>query len=100
METNNVREYILCAAIWLKTDNRVVYSPTNIDKGIVFCGWRHCSIFALLNTLYPDGNKCCVQGFLTTKNRFLDREEAKKLAIESGQITDTISSVMTSEDLY
>ena len=100
-------EYILCAAIWYKDiplvkkfDGNVL--PVNCDRGLVFCGWRHpqciytkCSITGLKD--YESGEN--VQGFLTSKNRFVDRREAAKIAFEFGQI-DFQKTELYSEDLY
>jgi hypothetical protein len=40
-----------------------------------------------------------VQGFLTSKNRFLDRQEAAKIAVGAGQCKESITYLF-SEDLY
>jgi hypothetical protein len=43
----------------------------------------------------------CVQGFLTTKNRFLTRAEALELVTSTGQLTKPIIfGELTSEDLW
>ena len=39
------------------------------------------------------------QGFLTNKNRFVDREEAGQIAFNAGQ-TDELKRTLYSEDLY
>jgi hypothetical protein len=85
--------------------------PVNCDKGLVFCGYRHChcmhtmtSVTGLRSVLLEVGEY--VQGFLTTKNRFVNRQEAYKIAFEQDQIigpnkgyeTNTVG--LTSEDLY
>lgn len=42
-----------------------------------------------------------VQGFLTTKNRFLNRAEALELVQHTGQLNKPlIGGVLTSEDLW
>jgi hypothetical protein len=42
-----------------------------------------------------------IQGFLTNKNRFVDRIEARKIAFEMNQVKETINSKkLFSEDLY
>ena len=42
-----------------------------------------------------------IQGFLTNKNRFVDREEGMKIAIDANQlISNTTSKILFSEDLY
>lgn len=41
----DIQEYILCAAIWYKDipikKHISNVNPTNIDRGLVFCGHRH-----------------------------------------------------------
>lgn len=109
---NNNIEKISCSAIWYKdlklkkvfTSNVL---PINCDRGIVFCGHRHCqcmysmcSITGLRSVETEVGKY--VQGFLTTKNRFVDREEGAKIALGSGQIEklNYSSKTLYSEDLY
>jgi hypothetical protein len=89
-----MNEYILCAAIWYKefTCESELHlrmkgmQPFNIDKGIVICGWRHGNCIAVTKattglrtvTLAIDGVGEHTQGFLTSKNRFVDRYEDRK----------------------
>lgn len=40
------------------------------------------------------------QGFLTSRGRFVDRVEAKRVAIQSGQITESEFPQLYSEDLW
>lgn len=108
-----MNEKIICAAIWYKeldckypdipTD---VYLPKNLDKGIVFSGHRHgqciytkCAITGLSDAKTGEYE----QGFLTSKNRFVSREEALKIALLENQVID-ISEIrcdrLFSEDLY
>lgn len=106
----NKKEYILCAAIWykempIKRDiERDIMLPINCDKGVVFCGYRHSncmySMIALtgLRSVETEvGNY--VQGFLTSKNRFVDRKEGAKIHIENGNKID-FKTRLFSEDLY
>jgi hypothetical protein len=107
-------ERILCAAIWYK-DLALVKKyeencrPYNCDRGIVFCGWRHanclyskCSITGLRDAESGD----FIQGFLTSKNRFVDRKEAYTIAYRQNQIIgpnkgrETNEIGLTSEDIY
>lgn len=105
-----MKEHILCAAIWYKelplVDEEVLrrrgFSPYNTDRGIVFCGWRHTNclyqkyaITGLADSESGDNE----QGFLTNKNRFVDRTEAAKIAFDAGQIKTEIN-YLHSEDLY
>jgi len=109
-------EIILCAAIWYKDlkpfVNRIdsdLYLPINIDKGLVFAGHRHsnCILFKSVMTGKRDA-ECDehIQGFLTNKNRFVDRKEAYSIAYKARQIVGPNSKFannnigLTSEDLY
>lgn len=83
---------ILCAATWYKNFPKQVHGPKNIDTGVVIGGKNHASIYTALNSL--TGKRECeteigefVQGFLTTENTFVDRDEAFKIAFENDQIT-------------
>jgi len=104
---DNTKEYILCAAIWYKDQQQLpsVYNPRNITTGVVLCGYRHSNIIGqcvgLLN-LPQSKMGSYVQGFLTSKNRFLDREKAAKLAFECGQVEKLqyMSDELFSEDIY
>jgi hypothetical protein len=105
-------EYILCAAIWYKDlpmkkpeilENRG-FRPYNIDKGIVISGWRHgnciyqmVAITGLRSIPAEAGEE--EQGFLTSKNRFVTREEAAIIAYENGQTKEKLETLY-SEDLY
>lgn len=103
-------EYILCAANWYKElplikteclDPRG-FRPYNVDRGIVFCGWRHSNCIYQKVAItglsdYKSGEN--VQGFLTSKNRFVDREEAAIIAFDAGQIKQE-KQTLYSEDLY
>ena len=65
----------------------------------IYTGLRH---YMILNT-----NSCLgvdlrggIQGFVDNNNKFYNRVEAKAYALKIGQITSTISDVLTSEDLW
>jgi hypothetical protein len=101
--------YILCAAIWYKDlplkkvfDANVL--PVNCDRGIVFCGHRHPH--CMYSMISITGKRSVtpvigeyVQGFLTSDNRFVDRQEAATIAWDASQI-DSPRTVLYSEDLY
>lgn len=104
-------ERILCAAIWYeeinfpKSDVLKPFLPRNINKGIVFCGWRHPN--CLYQMVAITGKYQCevgkeIQGFLTSENRFVNRQEAFRIAKEAKQILreSFSSSTLYSEDLY
>jgi len=107
-------EYIVCSAIWFKhkTDEGVVFGhqPKNIDGGFVVCGLRHNNCFGVVKSLFPDivefkeKYKQVAQGFVTSGNRFVDREEAFGLAIKSEQFREREdrpkSKQLFSEDLW
>ena|ERR1035437_10242899 len=105
-------EYIACAANHyldielIRTDlpHTHLY-PINISSGIVFCGYRHLHCLYVMIAMtgkkqHQAGKE--IQGFLTSKNRFVDREEAAKIAIACGQISKLQYSNkdLYSEDLY
>lgn len=112
---DNSKEYIICSAIWykdLELEKPDIlkprgFAPYNMDRGIIFCGWRH------LNCMYQmvaiTGKRSIesevgeiIQGFLTSKNRFVDREEGAEIALENGQIEELkySNNKLYSEDLY
>ena len=82
------------------------YLPINIDRGIVFCGLRHgqCIYSKCAITGLKDGESGeNEQGFLTSKNRFVSREEALKIALSQNQVIDLKEirgDRLFSEDLY
>jgi len=95
---NGKTEYVMCAAIYVNDGIHHNFKPYNIDTGLVYCGWRHPCIFEIMPNGTP--NKC-IQGFLTTKDRFLTRDEALELVKSNGQLKgDIIGRVLTSEDLW
>ena len=108
-------EKVICSAIWYKELPLVKpevlelrgFRPINVDKGIVFCGLRHphcmyqmIAITGKRSVIKEVGEY--VQGFLTNKNRFVDRKEGAKIALASGQIEklNYSSKDLFSEDLY
>jgi len=116
--TQQNKEYILCAAIWYKElEKKPKYKdltmmlPVNCDVGLVFCGHRHphclytmCAVTGLRSvTNAEDGVGEHIQGFLTNKNRFVDRKEGWVIADEAKQIIDYSyggSVTLYSENLY
>lgn len=65
--------------------------------GTVFTGKRHGDIFAKARP--PGSLKYGEQGFITDKGKFVDREEAARIAFECGQISEKKKELF-SEDLY
>ena len=110
---NNKRpsEKIVCSAIWymdLKTP--AAHGCINVEKGIVIFGLRHGHVIALCKTLTgkrtvtfaEDGVGEHEQGFLTTENRFVDRQEGWTIAEREGQLIGQSGAYGTlySEDIY
>lgn len=102
---NIKEERILCSAIYI--DDGIVYSdsrvmPGNKKSGMVVCGQRHHNCYGILHQFLRDKVDIIKsdEGFLTSKGNFLTRDEAKELAFRIGQITETISTTLTSEDLW
>lgn len=97
---DNKKEYIICAAI-----NYTKFECKDGSIGLIVCGRRHhdcINVFWNLSGI-PTRRPNDIQGFMTSKNRFLDREEAAKLALEIGQIVDEdieVTHTLISEDLY
>lgn len=105
------KEYILCAAIWYKEiPLKMVIDgvlPKNCDGGLVVTGHRHgqCmwTVGCLSGLRSVENGENSVgkyeQGFLTNKNRFVDRKEAAIIAFNANQI-DEQKQTLYSEDLY
>lgn len=98
------KERVLCSAIWY--DDGKTYPHQNqygVNTGFVLCGYRHCNIigaFSVNNKFRNDGKEYKTrQGFLTSFGRFVEREEASKIACNASQVK-TKNSKLYSEDLY
>ena len=91
--------YIICSAIHV--DDKHVYSfqPKNIKTGIVVTGRRHSNCFMTLGLIGLGADKDQIQGFLTSDDRFVTREEAGLVAYGAGQI-DVKATGLISEELY
>ena len=98
-----MKEKIICSAIHFD-DNRddYMHRPENISSGFVVAGLRHCNCFgaiqALSNYDYFESAKK-IQGFITSLNRFVDRQEAAIIAKRARQIKKK-TMYLFSEDLY
>lgn len=93
-----MKERILCAAI--KFDDGKVYPHhKKYGTGLLACGFRHHNCLMLRPHEFRGTQ---VQGFLTSHDRFVDRREAKIIAMNANQInsvaTDSIN--LYSEDIY
>ena len=99
-------EKIMCSAIWVKEQTRVmVHRPTNIEYGMVFCGYRHCDCLEMMSYQYLKPEVITygtVQGFLTNNKRFVDRVEARQIAEKQGQLLPSCSkgNELFSEDVW
>jgi len=104
------KEYILCAAVWYKEIKNIreglpfnSFLPKNLTEGVVFCGFRHgqciyskCAVTGLRDAESGENE----QGFLTSLNRFVDREEGGKIHITNGGKLSYSKKDLYSEDLY
>lgn len=100
---NGKIELVMCAANYYNDGEDYMFQPYNIDKGYVICGWRHsnCGFSYLAANKEAKVWDKCIQGFLTTKNRFLTRAEALELVIFTGQHDgNIIGGELSSEDLW
>lgn len=98
-------EKILCAAIWYDDGKFYEAQPVNIKQGYVMCGRRHHNIILLRFSLTGEETYTRKgQGFLTDKDRFVNREEAYRIAKDAGQLLlgdyQKEPYMLTSEDLY
>lgn len=97
--TDQFPEMVQCSAIWVNDVQKYAFQPNNVETGQVYCGFRHSAIIEQLRnvrTVYP-----MIQGFLTSKNRFLDCDQAHVLVKENGQLVkDLLGPILTSEDLW
>jgi len=106
MDKTLKEEQVLCAAIWFDDGKEYPHQPKNIDTGLVFCGWMHACIFPQIGGTVKERKNLGIhereQGFLTSKNRFVGREEAAKIALESEQIKELkyFKDKLDSCDLY
>ncbi len=98
---DNTQEYILCAALWF--DDGIVrpHPPRNITSGLVVGGWRHHNCYTQLNAALPTRSEyeMEVQGFLTSRGNFVDREQAAHIALAAGQLTEAQDRLF-SEDVW
>lgn len=97
------KEYILCAAIKRKIPIKVTnqnYKTNSLEDDDIYSieiGRRHNDILARFGKANLDAIK---QGFYTSYGRFVNREEALQIAKDAGQIQETDSKLLFSEDLY
>ena len=87
-------EYILCAAISIELEGK--------ESPVILAGYRHADCFSSAIQLgylgQIDSDK---QGFLTSKGRFIGRDEAKSVARRAGQLkVDSMHHALTTKDIY
>jgi len=100
-EPEDTTDRILCAAIWFQTHEAHTHQPENTMTGFVLSGHRHHAIIEAAYRAKIPKSLQTVQGFLTVKNRFLNRAQAMKLAKANGQVPASSSgSKLFSEDIY
>lgn len=105
MDKKNI-ETIVCAAIWYPINHKFDFQPENIEKGLVICGLRHANcVFtkAALHDLIKERIRVVkpIEGFLTSKNRFVNRFDAMRIARMNKQVEDPLlGKELCSEDLY
>lgn len=92
------KEFIICAAIKIEDTGKIYYGHRH----------RHCldasngELSWTLNRQQISKIKR-IQGFITSKNRFVDRKEALIIALENDQVLDKKEirgNDLYSEDLY
>lgn len=83
--------------LWYRHHNIISVLPENTSTDF----WNN-RLNPLINIDWPVDNPGITQGFVTSSGRFVDREEAAKIALESGQIEELKYSKtkLFSEDLY
>lgn len=105
------KEFILCAAIHFK--NGAPTTVKGVESGVVVCGRRHADCYAALQGIIGEVDPSTLpdrddQGFLTSFNRYVGREEGFNIAKANGQILrisplygeDQQNRILASEDLY
>jgi hypothetical protein len=92
---------ILCSAIWIDEEKIYVHQPKNIKNGFVVCGRWHHNCIGLLFELTSKGllGRVYIQGFLTSDDMFVTREESANIAFDCGQISEETIKLF-SEDIY
>lgn len=105
LSNDSKEEYIICASIHFNDHKWHPHQPKNIIAGVVISGRRHHNCFATLSALRIDRTEITsfgerpIQGFLTSKDRFVDRKEAGEIAFKAKQI-NKLTDMLFSEDLY
>ena len=90
-----MKEFIICSAIYINDGEKHTDQPTNITTGFVISGRRHNNCYATIKSLkgvnweeylnlvdHTDEQ----QGFITSLNKYLNREDAFIMAKENNQL--------------
>jgi len=96
---DNKEEDIRCSAIWYQDGGTYPHQPINIKNGYVLCGLRHHNCIANRFVIGMEKIPNSIQGFLTSKDRFVNRKEGATIAFNQGQIEKEVKTLF-SEDLY
>lgn len=118
------KEFILCAAIWINDGIYHDEQPVNIETGFVVTGRRHNNCYATISAISKLSVNETIgdlikklskedlrkhQGFITSTDRYVNRQEGFKIAIENNQIqyglnamdlNDQDNNILISENLY
>jgi hypothetical protein len=83
---------------------RIALAAIKYDN-YIYVGLRHSwirdDIYELLgDSIRLDFIRNSIQGFVDDKGNFLDREQARVIAFDCGQVTKLIGCELTSEDLW
>lgn len=103
MKNQKLKEQVICSAIWFTEIERASHRPINTPGGVVVCGHRHGHCISQIlpltgERMYKLGDH--IQGFLTNKNRFVDRVEGGKIWMENGGKLEYSKTLLYSEDIY
>lgn len=100
-------EYIICSAIHYDDGKKHIFqSVYGINTGFVIGGFRHPFILGVIpgNIHHPKckelGIQDTTQGFITSRGRFVDREEALRIAVKCGQVEKGFRTSLFSEDVF
>lgn len=104
-----MEERIICSAVYYPPyDKNLEHKPKNIESWLVVYGPRHSQCFdtlAQILDLETMEHEKIVQGFITDKQRFVNRYEGWKIAQKSNQLIckrdiEEKDWILFSEDLY
>lgn len=92
--SENTCEGIMSSAVWLKDNKEYDYQPVNIKTGFVVQGRSHAQCLQLIKAIVSltKGSRDQVkyvsseQGFITSNFRWVDRVEARQIAMKSKQL--------------